>query len=186
MRLRDLYIFDETFRERYLDRRCTTNFCEYRNLPVMDSALYSSRAKGIVAGIYLTAAGEKILFDSASYSEGEGSAAVVLTSPLGRATLTFSEESISVTSEIEGFKAMPICDLTVFTKETVELDGHFENYTTDAASITMPSLPSVEGELIKFDFAGKKYAVRVEVGSLAQDGSVSAADGEIKVTFERY
>jgi hypothetical protein len=68
-RFRDAYIFDENYREHYLDTRCDTHACEFRNLPVMDGVIYSNVAADILAGVYFTRGGERIEWDEMRYRE---------------------------------------------------------------------------------------------------------------------
>lgn len=48
--IRDIYLFDEKYNERYLSKKCATNACIYDNLPVIDGNLWSGGS--IRAGIY--------------------------------------------------------------------------------------------------------------------------------------
>ena len=52
LRVRDLFLFDENYRERYLDRVCETEYLVYDNLPVMDGNRMSGG--GILAGAWVT------------------------------------------------------------------------------------------------------------------------------------
>lgn len=58
--LRDLFVFNESFTEKYLDAREETHNCEYNNLPVMDGFQFSDSEKR--AGIYFCKDGERISF----------------------------------------------------------------------------------------------------------------------------
>ena len=58
--IRDIYIFDDNFEEKFLTVREETHDCEYSTLPVMDGYRYSR--DGIRAGIYFCKDGEKVLF----------------------------------------------------------------------------------------------------------------------------
>jgi hypothetical protein len=48
--IRDIHLFDELYRERYLEDICTTEGCVYDNLPLMDGSRWSGN--GERAGIY--------------------------------------------------------------------------------------------------------------------------------------
>lgn len=50
-RIRDLFLFDEEYEERYLTARCTSNVATYDNLPVVDGNRWSGN--GLNAGIEL-------------------------------------------------------------------------------------------------------------------------------------
>ena len=58
--IRDWYIFDERYHERYLDKALDTRSCNYDNLPVVDG--YRWTGNGIRSGIYFkTEEGEEIV-----------------------------------------------------------------------------------------------------------------------------
>lgn len=50
LRLRDLYLYDDDYRERYLDKRVTGHNCGYYALPVIDGFRFSK--DGVIAGGY--------------------------------------------------------------------------------------------------------------------------------------
>lgn len=68
--IRDLYLFDEKFREKYLDQREEQNQCGFYNLPVMDGFRFSSGT--IRAGIYPVCDEKPFVFDSPYWSRTEG------------------------------------------------------------------------------------------------------------------
>lgn len=51
LRLRDIFLFDDTYVERYIDTPCLTEYLVYDNLPVMDGNRMSG--EGILAGAYI-------------------------------------------------------------------------------------------------------------------------------------
>ena len=69
VRFRDIYLFDEKYEDKYLRNRCAAHSCEYRNLPVMDGALYTNPDSSEPAGIYFTDGKNKIIWDQFTYSE---------------------------------------------------------------------------------------------------------------------
>ncbi len=74
---RDFYIFNDMYEENYLHVPCTTSACEYRNLPVMDGAIYTE-PKGRAAGIYITSNGENTVWDDITYAETGSTATITL------------------------------------------------------------------------------------------------------------
>ena len=52
LRVRDLFLFDENYEERYMDKPCETEYLVYDNLPMMDGNRMSGN--GILAGAWVT------------------------------------------------------------------------------------------------------------------------------------
>lgn len=67
--IRDLFVFDEDFAEKYLTEREPTHNCEYYNLPVMDGYRFSSDK--IRAGIYFYKDGKKLKSDGEYQSNSD-------------------------------------------------------------------------------------------------------------------
>ena len=69
--VRDLYLFDEHFAEKYLEQREPKNQCAFYNLPVMDGFRFSLGS--IRAGLYPCQNGQKLAFSEEPYwSRAEG------------------------------------------------------------------------------------------------------------------
>lgn len=68
--IRDLYLFDEQFEEKYLDEKETQNLCGFYNLPVMDGFRFSRGA--VRAGIYPVVNGKDFTSPAAYWSRTEG------------------------------------------------------------------------------------------------------------------
>lgn len=68
--IRDLFIFDENFAEKYLTKREPTHDCEFYNLPVMDGYRFSDGK--IRAGIYFYKDGKKVAADGDYQSSSDG------------------------------------------------------------------------------------------------------------------
>lgn len=68
--IRDFYLFDEKFPEKYLSEREEQNQCGFYNLPIMDGFRFS---RGTVrAGIYPVCNGKPLAFDSPYWTKTEG------------------------------------------------------------------------------------------------------------------
>lgn len=62
-RIRDIYIFNENYKERYLDEVCDLSYLVYDNLPVMDGNRWSGN--GVLAGINpVDPDGQKLTFET--------------------------------------------------------------------------------------------------------------------------
>ncbi len=94
LRLRDLFLFDERVRERYLTEICTTHYLVYDNLPVMDGNRMSGG--GTLAGAWLTSkSGERVIASEFTVSEGETS----LTATFDCGRIEIREDGIKLESE---------------------------------------------------------------------------------------
>ena len=109
--IRDFYIFDENYRERYIDDVCVKDYLEYDTLPVMDGIRFCGNGKR--AGIYLKAKADGtdkgLDFYDIKYSE-EGTSAVLdlKYSPVGDMKIIASEDGIKITAEDKDFVIEPI------------------------------------------------------------------------------
>lgn len=98
---RDLYLFHEQYKEKYLEQRCETHACEFRNLPIMDRILFTEKTDEKPAGIYLTDGQDPIIWDTFSYKEQENSIVIELTNDTYHTKIMLHEEGIDVWSEQE-------------------------------------------------------------------------------------
>ena len=109
--IRDLYIFDEKYEERYLNNVCTTEYLEYDTLPVMDGVRFCGNGKR--AGIYLKAKADGtdkgLDFYDIRYSEDGTSASLdVVYTPVGNVRIVASEDGIKVTATEKDFVIEPV------------------------------------------------------------------------------
>lgn len=96
--IRDFYLFNEKYRERYFDKVCTEEVLQFDNLPVADGNRFSGN--GIRAGIFFFADGSKLSFEELQYSENSESAFMTLTNTrCGEMKIELSPESITITAE---------------------------------------------------------------------------------------
>lgn len=155
--IRDIYLFNENFREKYLDRREETKDCAFYNLPVMDGFRYSFGK--IRAGIYPYAGGKPIKSEGAFTAEEIGKDALSV-SMGNEVKYLIEEKQITVSSGISDWCLM------------------FEY--SDAAQITYTVFK--EKELL-MEFAGNtdvsfKYSIKVTKGSFVRE------DGKVKIIPE--
>lgn len=99
--IRDIYLFDEGYKERYLDDVCRGKELFYDNLPVMDGARLTG--DGIRGGIYPYYNGKRLKFRRAEWKEIDDKTAQVsfFGTSAGTVVFTLSEKSITVTSDSE-------------------------------------------------------------------------------------
>ncbi|MBQ7375463.1 MAG: hypothetical protein IJW52_01075 [Clostridia bacterium] len=180
-RFRDTYIFDEDYREHYLDTRCDTHACEFRNLPVMDGVIYSNAAEDILAGVYFTRGGERIEWDEMRYRElSESVAEVTLISADGCARVLFSEDGIEISADIDGFALTPEYDRERVYGYVNEGDL-FANHNNKKTALSFIDRAVAERDKIVFSMNGFEYGVKVAKGRVGEDFSIGASDGKIKL-----
>ncbi len=98
--IRDLYLFDEKFPEKYLTVREEQNQCGFYNLPVMDGFRFSYGT--VRAGIYPVCNGIPLAFDAPYWSKTEGTDTV--SAGFGdELVYRMEEKSISVTCKNPGW-----------------------------------------------------------------------------------
>lgn len=176
VRIRDMYVFDDKYKEHYLEKRCDNTACEFRNLPVMDGAIYHTEEKP--AGIYFTDGEKDIVFDNMTYSEKDGKAVVVLTNEECHAVMTFNESGFEIKCNNKKLVLYPVYDRSkVFGTESLDF-GNRNNEKTVLTSITKAVC---ENNTASFTFDGFDYAVRITNGTLNKDFSVVSDNGNISV-----
>lgn len=125
--IRDIYIFNEKFAEKFLTQREETHNCEYFNLPVMDGFMFSRGQKR--AGIYFCRNGEKIQF-SGEYLSRKADEKTAEISVGGKIKITFTEEKISVKCDEDftmNFECAD-CELPYIKAEEKILHMSFRNF----------------------------------------------------------
>ncbi len=94
IRIRDLYLFDENFREKFLDLKEESHNCAYYTLPVIDGYRFSD--KSIRAGLYFCSNNQEIKFSAPWRTfQKDNSANVYLGDEL---KITADEDSIYIRS----------------------------------------------------------------------------------------
>ncbi len=178
-KIRDMYLFDENYREAYIDEKCTQHACEYRNLPVFDGSLYSEKNTNLKAGIYLLKKDEKIEWDDVNYSEHKNTATLVLRRNNESVTFTFNETGFTVKTNVLDFTLTPIVK-----KENVygkaDLNSTYANDNGNA-SLKYISSCEVRNNRIHFTFNDFEYSVLIEKGIPLSDFSIKPLDGDISI-----
>ena len=96
--IRDLYLFDDGYAERYLDAVCDSDKIVYDNLPVVDGSRFSGH--GVRGGLYPSADGGEpggMPYTRMRYRELDGAAVIEFSgTPCGEVTFILEEEGIRI------------------------------------------------------------------------------------------
>lgn len=143
MLLRDIFIFDEKYRERYFENVAEGENLTFDNLPLIDCYRWSAK-DGDVGGGYFVDDGQdvEVIKDFDFENIGEVGLKVTTHTNKGDITLTFHEKEIEFRFPTAGFSL----DARVFT----------ENY--------IPCF-SVDGNVLKLQYNDTDYCVTVENGT---------------------
>lgn len=180
VKIRDLYVFSDKLKEHYLEKRCEIKACEYRNLPVMDSLLYTNPdADDGIAGIYFTRNGERIVWNDLRYKEQNNSSVVTLVSDKGTLTVTFAEKTIDISTDIKDFCLKPSYDKNFVYGIDTDRDSAFGNHNNRSVYLTCISDMKVCNDRLTLIFFDVKYGLSLSDGAFSEDLSVTACDGKI-------
>ncbi len=185
VKIRDMYVFGDKLKERYLEKRCETKACEYRTLPVMDAALYSNPSGKVKhAGVFITENGKDILWDTMEYSESEkeNKAVVTLCAKDKKLEIILSEKSVSFVSDISDLKLVPKYDKDYVYGLNTDRDTTFGNHNNRSVAMTYLTDAHLEDNKLKLAFSGINYGVIAEKGVFNEDYSVDSVDGKINVS----
>ena len=157
--IRDVYLFDENYRERYLDKILTTHDYAYDNLPFIDGYLFGG--DGIQAGLYLYKDGEEIKFDNLKYREIDDETVEILVSAdKGEFSFVSSPDGISVAG-----------------------DGEF---ALVVKARIYPYVRNISQNGVAFAFNGFEYKIRALKGVFAPRGNafaIKSENGKITLDF---
>lgn len=179
VRFRDFYIFNDMYEENYLHVPCTTSACEYRNLPVMDGAIYTE-PKGRAAGIYITSNGENTVWDDITYAETGSTATITLKHGNSRAVITLNENSVKIQSDIDTLTLTPVYDKNR-ALGTFDLSDDFGNHNNRDNVMTYVSQVFKTENKISFVFNNIEYSLSFEDATVNDDFSVVSNSGSIIV-----
>ncbi len=152
--IRDIYLFNENFKEKYLAEREKSPACAFYNLPVMDGFRYSSGR--IRAGIYPYADGKPISSEEQFISEEVGKNALSVSA--GKAIRYLIEEKqLTVSSRIPNwymnFNFSDTAQATYSEVQEKELHMVFAGNTPDSFNYRI--------RLLKGRFASQKGKIRI-------------------------
>lgn len=162
-KIRDLYVFDEKYSERYRETTCDKDYLEFDTLPVIDG--FRFRGNGVVPGAYPyeVANGEEkpLKCKEVQYEELGGNAVVTFTeTSCGDIEVTFSEDKITI-----------LC-----TDETKEFG--FENIFNSEAKC-LPRIEDINGQNLILSYRDFPYALKLTQGSWAKGGTAVVSENGV-------
>ena len=181
-RIRDMYVFDEDYAEHYLSAPCDTHACEFRNLPVMDGAIYSNAECSLVAGVYMTVSGEPIVWSDIRYSEETPDRAVTeLICERGYARLVMTEKEIVLYTDIDGFKLCPVYDRDRVYGTNDFGSEQFANHNNRKTCLNFVTRAVARDGRIELCFDGHEYGIQVAEGHVDEQFCLTPRGGAIRV-----
>ncbi len=179
LRIRDLYLFNENFEEKYLKTNCVSAACEYRNLPVFDGVLYSDKEKNLKAGCYFYCGNKLVLWNNAEYKERGTSAIFSLQSDYGQLQIELNEKEILADTDIENLAIIPVYERKNVYGKIGNDDKTFANHN-GRASLSYIKKAEVKDDAIAFLFENFTYSVILRQGKISDDFKITAEDRKIK------
>ncbi len=178
LRMRDLYLFNEKFQEKYLKTKCASAACEYRNLPVFDGALYSNEKKNVKAGCYFYCGENPVLWNRAEYAENGTSVILSLYSDFGHLRIELEERKIKADTDIENSAIISVYDRENVYGKNGNDNRTFANHNGDASLSYIRKAVAKDG-VIEFLFDGFSYSVTFREGTISDDFAVTPKNGKI-------
>ena len=173
--VRDMYIFDENFKERYYDKCCTTTACEFRNLPVLDCTIYSGDT---AAGAYFTDGEKTVKWDNITYSEKDGAVILTVSNADGHAVITMAENKVTVRSNVKTLKLVAAYD-----KEKVygRGDSEFGNHNNKTTELSFVTKAKAADNKLTLTINGFDYGFDVTDGTLTDSFDIISDNGNITI-----
>lgn len=184
VRFRDMYIFDENYNEKYLTKRCESHACEYRNLPVMDGAIYTNPDKNRCAGIYFKENDTDIKWDNITYIEENNIAVVKLYTADKTAEIKFYEDGVEVKSNIGNLVLSPEYDRDLVYGKVNKAHEQNANHNSEKTVLTYISEAISEEKLVTFKFDGVCYGICAQTGAFDENYNLRSENGTIKITVK--
>lgn len=151
--IRDLVLFDDAYRERYLDAVCDNPVMVYDNLPIMDGNRWSGG--GVRAGGYLLADGRELAVLSLSAEEDGDRLTVTAKTDRGELTFVLGTDSIRIRADFSGlaivprWHSSPELQSAELTADAITLSHRGMSYTLHLAQgrATACGLQAMDGQL---------------------------------------
>ena len=181
---RDMYIFDDEYKEKYLEKRCQTRACEFRNLPVLDGVLFTGANDEQTAGVYFTANGQNIIWTDFSYheesmvdvpeNEGEGAgksaagdmktgnAQIGLANDKYKAVITLKENHIEIQCSDAAIQLHAVYNEDRACGRNTSANKMFENSNADGSIITCPTYIRKQDDKVLYSFDGREYGIQIK------------------------
>lgn len=162
--IRDLFLFNELFKEKFIEEREATPDCSYYNLPVIDGFRYSD--KETRAGLYFCHHGHKMSFEAPLRTfENNGSANIYLGNEV---KITAAENYIYIRCTSQNW------NLNAFNSKSIELP-----YVSANNKCLKLRFKYYGYEYFNYEINLEKgYFIKTENGF-----SIFPEDGEIKIVF---
>ncbi len=181
VRIRDLYLFDDNYKEHYLTRRCDTHACEFRNLPVMDGTIYSTKEHP--AGIYFTDGKAPLRFTDITYSEDTDKAIITLFTQEGNVKITLSQTSIDVEHNIPCLIFKAVLDKDRLYGHFDTADSQYANHNNSVAIISYVSSIKSDASMLSFTFNGFDYAIKALKGHFEDSSTFVCENSHAQLGF---
>lgn len=163
-KIRDLYIFDENYSERYNRGVCEGAHSIYDNLPVTDGNALSGH--GILGGIYFETAGKNpVLCRGLGYEEldDEKIRLTVQTDNCGDIEIVAEPGGISISSD----------------KDFVMLNK------IDNSAPFAPGVKEISEKKIVYSYRDFEYGLTFEKGKADKNGAVLSEGGQVRIKFSK-
>lgn len=155
--IRDLMLFDDEYRERYLDGVCESPIMVYDNLPIMDGNRFSGG--GVRAGGYLLCGEAELrLQNLVVREEGERLIAKAVTDK-GALTFTLDTNTVHISADFDDLRIVPRWGTSA------ELDG-----------------AHADKGAVHFTHEGMEYQLRLNAGRV-EDCALVATNRELELAF---
>jgi hypothetical protein len=169
--IRDLHLFCENYRERYLDKVCTGNQLQFNNLPIMDGYRWSGNQ--IRAGVYpfysVDGLNYPLTFENIVYKEEDGRAVISLHGT-ACGMITFHLMDNEMTIEIGG-NADHLVWMPIYDKNAPDL----------------PEFIATTEKELKMVYDHFTYtAFQLQQGTMDQDYAIRAEDNLIRIAFDGW
>lgn len=160
---RDMYIFDDEYKGKYLEKRCVTRACEFRNLPVLDSVLFTDVNDAKMAGVYFIADGQDIVWTEFDYCENKeaGSAQIHLSNEMYRVEITLKESHIEIWCSDEKIRFNTVYNEERACGRNTAANKIFENFNADGSVITCPDYIKKQDDKLLYAFDGREYGIKI-------------------------
>ena len=160
---RDMYLFDDEYKGKYLEKRCATRACEFRNLPILDSVLFTDVNDEQMAGVYFSADGQNISWTDFDYREDKATeiARIHLRNDKYQVVITLMEKHLEVQCNSEEITFHVIYNEERACGKNTTANKIFENFNADGSVITCPNYMKKQGNKVLYSFDGREYGIKI-------------------------
>ena len=159
---RDMYLFDEEYKEKYLEKRCETRACEFRNLPILDSVLFTDTGDEQMAGVYFTENGQNIIWTDFTYYELEPDAVqICLSNEEYQVEIYLKETHLEIWCSDNKIHLQAVYNEERACGRNTSANKIFENFNADGSVITCPSYIKKQDDKVLYSFDGREYGIQI-------------------------